>query len=232
MLRHLHQSAFPRLLTVFTMLAWGLSASAQQTYTVFPAKQQPAGSSTAMAQPTQHKVTLIVSDSTIEYVVNELARQASLQPNFIDDPVLAKRVTIHVVDVNVMDALATVLKGTGLVAKLTSDGATVVIRKRTPGSSAAHTKADSNGVVAGRVTDSASGQGLVGATVKVQGSDFSTITSDSGRFTLKGVPPSGAVLTVRLFGFKPATHAVTVADSGRTPVRITLIPVATVLLGW
>ena len=39
------------------------------------------------------------------------------------------------------------------------------------------------------------------------------------------------MLTVRLFGFKPATHVVTVTDSGRTPVHITLIPVATVLSG-
>ena len=91
--------------------------------------------------------------------------------------------------------------------------------------------ADSSGVVAGRVTDSTSGQGLVGATVKVQGSSLSSITSDSGRFTLTGVPLGKQVLTVRLFGFKPATHVVMVADSGRTPVHITLVPVATVLSG-
>ena len=98
-------------------------------------------------------------------------------------------------------------------------------------SSETRSQVDSGGVVAGRVTDSASGQGLVGATVKVQGGNLSAITSDSGRFTLKNVPLGKQVLTVRLFGFKPATHVVTVADSGRTTVHITLIPVATVLSG-
>ena len=50
--------------------------------------------------------------------------------------------------------------------------------------SIARTHTDSCVIVAGRVTDSANGQGLVGATVKVQGGSQSTITSDSGRFTL------------------------------------------------
>ena len=39
------------------------------------------------------------------------------------------------------------------------------------------------------------------------------------------------MLTVRLFGFKPATHTVMVTDSSRTMVHITMIPVATVLSG-
>ena len=69
----LQRSAFPRLPVVFTMLLWGLSASAQQTYTVFPAK--PVESRTVAQQPMQHRVTLIVSDSTVKYVVNTLVRQ-------------------------------------------------------------------------------------------------------------------------------------------------------------
>ena len=148
---------------------------------------------------------------------------------------LAKRVTIRVMSMRiVMDASGDGVEGNWSLVGRSSHPmeATVVLRKaHSPDHRPAHTKADSNGVVAGRVTDSASGQGLVGATVKVQGGSLSTITSDSGRFTLKGVPLGKQVLTVRLFGFKPAAHAVTVADSGRTTVRIAMIPVATVLSG-
>ena len=177
-------------------------------------------------------MTLSIHDSTIVYVVNELARQAHLQPFYQNSTVLDRRISVDFAQRDVMDALATVLRGTGLMAKLTSDGTTVMIRQRTSGpSSVAHTEADSGGMIGGRVTDSASGQGLVGATVKVQGSSLSAITSDSGRFALKNVPLGKQVLTVRLFGFKPATHIVTVTDSGRATVRITLIPVATVLSG-
>ena len=138
MLRHLRRDAFVRLLAMFPLLLWGLSASAQRTYTVFPARQKPVESSTVAAQPTKHSVTLVVSDSTIKYMINELARQAGLQPSYVYTPALTKRVTIRVVNANVMDALATVLKGTGLVATMASDGETVVIHERTGSSAASH----------------------------------------------------------------------------------------------
>ena len=88
---------------------------------------------------------------------------------------------------SVIDALAAALKGTGLMAKLAPDGETVVIRPRSgSASSDAHTLADSGGIVAGRVTDSASGQGLVGATVKVQGGNLSAITFRQRPFHVEG----------------------------------------------
>ena len=226
--------AWSCIILVGLMILDGMGAvSSQRTYAVFPAVPQQ---STGLAsQPTERgatHVTLVVHDSTIEYAVSALARQAKLQPIFTNSPVLARRISVHVVDMNLMDAFATVLKGTGLMAKLASDGEMVMVRAtRNTEASTERTQTDSSGVVIGRVTDSASGQGLVGATVKVQGVSLSAITSDSGRFTLKSVPLGKQVLTVRLFGFKPATHGVTVADSGRTTVHITMIPVATVLSG-
>src|SRR6185312_9401004 len=81
------------------------------------------------------------------------------------------------------------------------------------------------------VTDSASGQGLGGATVKVEGTRLSVLTSDSGRFTLRDMPSGEHVLSVKLFGYRPTAVTVTVVDSTRTTVRIVLASVPTVLSG-
>ncbi|HXC25369.1 MAG TPA: carboxypeptidase-like regulatory domain-containing protein, partial [Gemmatimonadaceae bacterium] len=182
---------------------WGaISVQAQVTYNVFPAKagNQPP----AMAQPTgvatAGHVTLIVQDSTIGYVIRTLAHQGHLRALYnASNPIFAKPITVRVVDIGVMDAFVTVLKGTGLVAAVGPDGETVIVRPRLESIAAGHQRII-GGTVIGRVTDSASGQGLGGASVKVEGTKLSTVTSDSGHFTLKDVPIGDQVLSVKLFG--------------------------------
>ena len=213
------------LCTIVTLVG-GTVASAQ-SYTIFPAKSV-AVSTSAVAQPTGHRVTLIVRDSTIEYVIGALARQGSLQPRYVDSPTLAQRVTVHIVDVNVMDALASVLKGTGLMAKLASDGETVMIRSEVPVSGRGRAL---EGSISGRVTDSASGRGLGGVTVSVEGLSLSTISSDSGRFVLKHVTAGEHVVRAKLFGYKPSEKVVTVVDSALTRISLVLAAVPTVLSG-
>ena len=204
--------------------------AAQVSYTVLPAASAPVDAAT---QPTgwgAARVTLTARDSTVEGVIHEIARQVHMRPVYNNSPILAKRITVHLVDVPVREALATVLQGTGLVAKMLSDGETVVIRAETDGGAPAG-RVLAVGIVAGKVTDSASGAGLGGAAVKVAGQKISTVTSDSGNFTLHDVPAGEQVLTVRLFGYKPMDRVVTVVDSQRTVVRIVMVPVPTVLSG-
>ena len=223
------RSAVFGMLVVFLVSIFGTATSAQVTYTVFPVEQLDL--STSQVQPTEHTVTLVTNDSTVLYAVNQLAKQAHLQLQYLPNPAFAKRVTVRLVNVNVVDAFATVLKGTGLLAKLASDGETVMIRAASGAASAERSRL-ATGVIVGRVTDSASGQGLGGASIHVAGvKSVSAVTSDSGNFTLKDVPSGEQVLTVRLFGYKPADRTVTVVDSERTMVRIVLVPVPTVLSG-
>lgn len=201
-----------------------------KTYTVFPAKA--AGSIAAM-QPTGHgitaHVTLVIRDSTIKYAVNELARQAHLQPVINETQVLGKRISVRLVDVNVMDAFAIVLHGTGLVARLATDGETVVIRQAN--SVTTDRARIQGGLIAGHVADSTTGRGLKGVSVRVAGAKLTTVTSDNGEFSLRNVSPGDQLLQVRLFGYRPAERRVTVVEGEQTTVRIVLMPVPTVLSG-
>ena len=149
------------LCTTAILLMWGTvvsSVSAQVTYTVFPARVTEHA-----LQPTHRNtgtlVTVNVQDSTIEYVIKEIARQARLQPVYDIGPLFTRRMTVRLDTMDAMDAFAAVLKGTGFIARMAADGETVVIHKRASGPSVVErSEADSNGVVAGRVTDSSSGQ--------------------------------------------------------------------------
>ena len=203
-------------------------AATQVNYTVFPAK---AGDTREqVTQPTRRRVTLVANDSTVKFIVNELARQAGLQATFVESPSLLKRISVHIVNLDVAEAFTDALRGTGLVAKLAADGETVVVR----GKSGALTNGQgmvASGIIAGKVVDSASGQGVGGASVKVAGSTIAAVTSDSGRFILRDVPAGERVLMVRLFGYKPVERTVMVVDSERTAVTVAIVPVPTVLSG-
>lgn len=196
---------------------------AQAGYTVFVPRSdngQPTGNGL---------ITVDVRDSTIGYAVETIARQVHLQPVFnTTSQVITRRITVHLVNVKATDAFAVVLKGTGLAAKPAPDGETIVISGRSGGERG---QVVVGGMVIGRVTDSTTGAALNGALVRVEGVKLSTTTADSGNFVLRNVPPGDQVLQVRLFGYRPATRAVTVVEGERTTVRITMAPVPTVLSG-
>ena len=217
---------------VFALIG-ATSVTAQVTYSVFPAVPQNS-SPTAPAQPTDHGmplVTLSVRDSTLAYAVDMVVHQAHLRLSYdVNSRLFARRVTANVDHVPVMDALAVVLKGSGLVAKMAPDGETVVVRGQARPATTGQTRLG-GGTIDGRVSDSASGQRLGGVAVKVAGTTLAAVTSDSGHFTLTGVPSGEQVLAVKLFGYKPVERTVTVVDSQRTTVRIIMVPIPTVLSG-
>ena len=173
-------------------------------------------------------VSLHIVDGALESVVREIARQAHMQLAYDKLRVsLSRRVTVRVKEMPVTDALERVLRGTGIVARITAGGETITLSPRAveQGTQVA------SGVVVGRVTDSTTGAGLKGASIRVAGTKISAASADSGQFTLKSVPPGDQVLLVRLFGYRPAERTVTVMDNERTTVRITMAPVPTVLSG-
>ena len=215
-------------LALMVAIGIGFPVAAQATYTVFPAR----GATVAM-QPTDTAgalVSLSVQDSTVGYVVRTLVHQAHLRVSYIDSPLFAKRVTVRVAHANVLNALALALRGTGLAARMAADGETVLVSAQQGRGVVGERVA--GGTVTGRVTDSTTGAGLSGAQVRVEGiAKLSAVTSDSGNFTLRNLPPGDQLLLVRLFGYRPVTRTVTVVDGERTTVRIAMAPVPTVLSG-
>ena len=193
-------------------------------YTVF------AGMPRGDGEQQEPRVSLELKDVTVQRALDQIAAQAklALMWNHARIP-LGEKISVSLHNVTVQEALTTVLRGTGAEGRLSSDGQAILVVLAKDADRNGGVRA--GGVIAGRVTDSTTGEGLNGAQVRVEGTKLSVVTSDSGHFTMRNVPPGDQVLQVRLFGYRPAMRTVTVVDNERTTVRIAMASVPTVLSG-
>lgn len=182
--------------------------------------------------PGQKKVTLILQDSSIKYAITELARQAGLQPVMDENPELKKRITVKLNDVNVLEAFQTVLRGTGLQARITSNGTIVMIRTESDSLSTTDDEERKPGVtVTGRVIDSATGNPLPGASIRISATSFSTISSERGTFSIPDVQVGTHSVVIRLVGYRSITRSVVLREGERSNIVVALSPTATMLAG-
>lgn len=72
--------------------------------------------------------------------------------------------------------------------------------------------------ISGKVTDARSGTGLLGASIRVKGTNAGTFTNQDGSFTIRAKP--GDVLEISMVGFKPA--AITVSNQSTIDVALEL----------
>src|SRR6187402_3111666 len=70
-----------------------------------------------------------------------------------------------------------------------------------------------DGVVAGRIRASATGQGIPGALVRVRGSLLSTTADSSGRFAIYQLEPGSRTILVAAVGFLPDSLNVEVGSA-------------------
>jgi TonB-linked SusC/RagA family outer membrane protein len=91
---------------------------------------------------------------------------------------------------------------------------------------AATAGAQQGGSIAGRVTDTRSGQAAVGATIEVVGTALAATTDDDGRYRIANVPAGRHTITARRIGYALARQSVTVAGQGQTTADFALQPTA------
>jgi TonB-linked SusC/RagA family outer membrane protein len=83
------------------------------------------------------------------------------------------------------------------------------------GSGASANAQGTTGTISGRVTDGTSGTPIVGATIRVTGTQLGGQTADDGRFTVRGVNPGTAVVQVNRIGYEAKRATVNVV-AGQT----------------
>jgi TonB-dependent SusC/RagA subfamily outer membrane receptor len=172
-----------------------------------------------LSQNTSKRVTLSVRDSSVGAVIRAIGKEVDRPVVFNGtDPRFQQRVTVRLVKATIEEAFTTVLKGTGLVATVASDGTTIVIQGEMPRNSAAQS---ATGVVTGRVIDSATQKGVAGVTVTVVGSNLSVATREDGGFKFDKVPTGEQSINARILGYQSKVVKVTV-DSAR-PSKITIV---------
>ena len=81
--------------------------------------------------------------------------------------------------------------------------------------------------ISGKITDTETGDGLIGATVYLDGSDIGTVTDFDGNFMLEGVPSGEHTLMVSYTGYASMSESVSVGNAPVNPVSYTHLTLPT-----
>ncbi len=175
------------------------------------------------------KVSVKGTGSTIAALIEIIANQIDLRVNYAETgDIITQRVSVNLQNVSAINAIKTILTGTGLEVVPLSDGRTVVIRPVRRGSEKTDTT-KSGGSVSGRVVDSASKGGIEGVIVTIVGTNLKVVTDKKGGFQFANVPIGSQIVSVRLMGYKSQNVNVNVALNGTSNVSIAISAAATVL---
>src|SRR4029078_8561117 len=94
------------------------------------------------------------------------------------------------------------------------------------------------GTIAGRVSDANSGIPIVGASVRVSGTQIGAATTEDGRYTIRGVRPGATEIVITRIGYEPkrspvpvTTGASATADSSLTQSAVSLSEVVVTVTG-
>jgi len=80
-----------------------------------------------------------------------------------------------------------------------------------------------DGVLRGRVTDKADGEGVIGAAVSIAGTNIATATDIDGNFVLRNVPASAQQkITVTSIGYAPISQTITLSDGQTATLNFSL----------
>ena len=78
------------------------------------------------------------------------------------------------------------------------------------------------GMLKGRVVDKSDGEGVIGASVVIPGTNIGTSTDINGNFVLRNVPASAQKVTVSIIGYAPITQTVNVGEGQTATVNFSL----------
>ncbi len=167
----------------------------------------------------QARVSLDASERTLEQALLNILKQAHLRAVYkSENPAFSRRVSVKITALPVMDAVAKILSGTGLIARLAPNGETVLIRE----DSVTQQDKQPPGAIMGRITDSATGKGLVGAAVVVRGLKIGATTTENGAYRLVGVPSGNQVIEIRAVGFRSIVRMVKVEAGQRVALNVSM----------
>jgi TonB-linked SusC/RagA family outer membrane protein len=172
----------------------------------------------------RQRLTLDFQGVTIGEALTAISDRAKLVLWYADDVIATnRRVNLRANEITVAAALTDVLVDAGVDVVFNKDGTAVIVKRM---GSVAFVQI---GTISGHVTDSASGKGIGGVAIVVEGTQLSTTTAGDGGYTIRGVPAGNRSITARRLGFVRRSQAVTVGDNDLTTIDFVLVPTPTML---
>lgn len=178
------------------------------------------------AQATPARLTLDLDDVSLRDALKTISSRSGVSLAYSASSVpLERRVTLHLRDATVPDALREALRGTDVDVREAPNGQLMLVRR------AEHEEVPlppdfAPGSITGRVTDSASHVAVIRAVVSMDGDARHAMTDDAGRYRLGDVAAGAHTLTVRRIGYAPAERLIMVPDGATVVADFALAAVA------
>jgi len=170
----------------------------------------------AVAQ-SRETITLSLTQKTLAEIFKEFEKQVPYSFLYRDaDLVSAGRKDLNLTNATLRNAMDACLRDSDLEYEIVRDQ--IIIRRRTASSPGASTERPVVNVITGTVTDAASGNPMVGATVVIEGSSTGAITDTNGAFTIRRTGDQPVNLAITFVGY----HRQVVRTDGSRPLAIAL----------
>ncbi len=163
----------------------------------------------------RRNISLRLDGVSVEQALREIGRQANV-PITYNDVILPKTTSVWLTrdDIRTDEALEIVLRAAGLRMMALSTGQLVVVKL--PAAEASVPKAVPP-IIAGRVTEQATGQPIADVRVVVVGTTLGANTGPDGRYAIRNVPAGNVEVRVLRVGFQEQKKSVVaVADQTAT----------------
>ncbi len=167
------------------------------------------------------KVSLDLRNASIEQMIKDIRKQTGYFFLYKSEQLRnSPKVSVRIKDADLEQALEKTLAATPLTFRIV-DQTIILLKKATPVGSVVLTEeikpADMQ--INGRVIDEATGEPLIGASVKLKGTDQGTTTDAGGDFSLL-VPDQGGTLVISYVGYEP--REVSVRTAGNLTISLTM----------
>jgi TonB-linked SusC/RagA family outer membrane protein len=184
-------------------------------------------------QPLDRRVSLDLTNVPLRDALREIDRKAQLGLAYTPRIVpVNKRVTIKADSITAGEALERVLRGTGIVAVMTTSETVMLVKAQVKHAELPVSDSSGFAYVLVHVTDSvadraarsdtASKKEIIGATVSVKGLKISMQTREQGYAVLQHVPSGLRTITVRFLGYTPVERTIVVPDTGYIRVDVAM----------
>jgi outer membrane receptor protein involved in Fe transport len=185
-----------------------------------PAVRHVASSAEAAQLGLERPITIKLGNVPLESALEEIAKRASLTLGYPPDLLPeGRRVSLHLEARPAREALADVLRQTGLAVRVLPGGQVTLVRQTDPGPVGNRVQ---TGTLVGRVTDAASGAALAGANVRLPGTRRGAQTDADGRYRVEQVPAGTYTIVASRIGYAEQSQQATVVAEQTATVDFAL----------
>jgi outer membrane receptor protein involved in Fe transport len=167
------------------------------------------------------KVSVKAVNVTFQQALQIIEQKTDFKFNYIQDEIaLKENVTISVTDESLYNILEVFAIDYGLVFNRINNQ--ITIKKAEGWEKEKITALAETGSIRGKVTDSKTGEPLIGASVMLKGTTIGTSTDSKGNFEISNIKPGKYTIAVSYIGYSTTTKTVEVSADKTVEVNIPL----------